>query len=58
MKRLVKVLFSLCLLFTLSFGLIVNASENDFEELDVVKESTLVTDQELDCGVKLNQNLK
>ena len=55
MKRLVKLLFSLSLIFTLSFGLIVNASENDFEELDVVKESTLVTDQELDCGVKLYQ---
>ncbi|MBE6131509.1 MAG: phosphodiester glycosidase family protein [Erysipelotrichaceae bacterium] len=55
MKRLIKLLFSLVLVTILSFTVIVKASVEDFSSLDVVKTSSVMTDQELDAGVKLYQ---
>ena len=55
MKRIIKLLFSLVLVTILSFTVIVKASVEDFSSLDVVKTSSVVTDQELDAGVKLYQ---
>ena len=55
MKRIIKLCFSLALITLLSFTIIIKASVEDFSSLDVVKKSSVATDQELDAGVKLYQ---
>lgn len=55
MKRLIKFIVSFVLIIFLSFTTILKASEEDFSELEFVKESSVKTNEEVDGGVKLHQ---
>ena len=55
MKRFIKLIIGAVLLVTVSFTVIVKASSNDFSSLDIVKESSVLTDKEVEGGVKLHQ---
>ena len=55
MKRFVKFIFSFILVINLCFTIIVNASQNDFSKLEIVKESSIINDKEVEGGVKLHQ---
>ena len=55
MKRLIKLCISFSLVCLLSVTFIVKASSNVFSNLDVVKESHVITDKEVSGGVKLYQ---
>lgn len=55
MKRIIKICICFVLSIFLAFTVITKASVNDFSSLDVVKTSSVITNQELDAGVKLFQ---
>ena len=55
MKRIINLSVCFVLFIALSFTIILKADANDFSNLDVVKSSSIITDQELDAGVKLYQ---
>ena len=55
MKRLVKLSISFCLICLLSVTFIVKADNNEFSNLDVVKESNVLTNKEVTGGVMLHQ---
>ena len=55
MKRIIKLFLSLILCLSFSCTLLLSANDFDFSDTEVVKSYEVLTDKELDCGVKLYQ---
>ena len=55
MKRFVKLFLSFVLSLSFCYTLVLSANDFDFSKTEVVKSYEVVTDKELDCGVKLYQ---
>lgn len=55
MKRFIKLVVCFILVIVCSISTFISANVNDFSSLDVVKESSVLTDKEVEGGVKLHQ---
>ncbi len=55
MKRFIKIVVCFVIIILLSITTIVKADNEVFSELDFVKESSVITNKEVEGGVKLNQ---